>query len=94
MRSKTELQEMSTVIQKESGVEVHVQGEVQKNKIEEMVDGCATGTHACCGPEFFAKVKSIGVTGGDGDVSIHVEGEEVTKEMIEENLSNCDCYKP
>lgn len=88
------LQEMSTVIQKKQGVEVRVQGDVEKGKIEEMVEKCSTGTQSCCDPDFFSKVNSIKVSGQDGDVSIHVSGNEVTKEMIEANLRNCDCYQP
>jgi predicted sugar kinase len=91
---KNELHEMSTVTQKESGVEVRVQGRVEKESIEEMVEKCSTGTQSCCGPDFFAKVTSIKVSGQDGDVSIHVNGNDVTKEMIEDNLRNCTCYEP
>lgn len=88
-----ELEKMSTVNKTKAGVEVRVQGEVQKEKIDTMIQGCATGTHACCGPEFFAKVKNIEVGGEDGDVSIHIQGD-VTEDMIKHNLANCDCYKP
>jgi hypothetical protein len=59
-----------------------------------MIGTCATGTQACCGPDFFAKVSSIDVDGKDGDVAIRVNGDEVTEEMIQKNLASCDCYKP
>lgn len=88
-----ELEKMSTVKKTDSGVEVRVQGEVEKEKIDSMIESCSTGEHACCGPDFFEKVNSLEVAGQDGDVSIHVNGD-VTEEMIKENLSNCDCYKP
>jgi len=93
-KMNNELHKMSTVTQNESGVEVRVQGKVEKNSIEEMVEKCSTGTQSCCGSDFFAKVTSIKVSGQDGDVSIHVNGDDVTKEMIETNLRNCDCYRP
>ena len=88
-----ELEKMSTVHKTDAGVDVHVEGEVEREKIDSMIESCATGTHACCGPEFFARVNSLDVSGADGDVTIHVNGE-VTEEMIQNNLSNCDCYKP
>jgi hypothetical protein len=89
-----ELQNMSTVSKTDTGVQVRVRGEVEKEKIESMIGSCATGTQACCSPDFFAKVQSIGVTGEDGDVSIHISGKEVTEQMIQQNLAACDCYKP
>ncbi len=88
-----ELEKMSTLQKTDAGVEVRVQGDVRKEKIDEMISGCATGSHSCCGPDFFARVSGIDVGGQDGDVSIHVKGE-VTEEMIQQNLANCDCYKP
>ena len=91
MNSK--LEEMSTLHTTNTGVEVRVQGDVEKNKIDTMIADCAAGSHACCGPEFFTKVRSIEVSGQDGDVSIHIQGD-VTEDMIQTNLSNCDCYQP
>jgi translation elongation factor EF-Tu-like GTPase len=89
-----ELEKMSTVSKNDTGVEIRVRGEVKKQKIEAMIGSCATGAHACCGPEFFAKVDSIDVAGTDGDVAIRINGAGVTEEMIRGNLAVCDCYKP
>lgn len=90
----SELEKMSTVSKSDTGVEVRVRGEVEKQKIEAMIGSCATGAHACCGPEFFARVDSIDVGGGDGDVSIRINGPDVTEEMVRGNLAVCDCYRP
>ena len=72
-----QLQEMSTVSKTDTGVEVRVRGEVERGKIDEMIGGCATGSHACCGADFFAKVESIDVAGVDG----------VSEEMTQQNIA-------
>ncbi len=87
------LAEMGTVHQKEGGVDVNLKGEVERQKVDDMVQKCSTGTQTCCGPDFFEKVDGIEVEGKDGDVTIHVKGDKVTSGMIEQNLSNCDCYE-
>jgi hypothetical protein len=65
---------------------------VEKAKVNEMVAHCATGSAACCGPDFFAHVQKIEVNGEDGRVSINLTGT-VTPEAVQQNLAACDCYK-
>lgn len=85
------LAEMSEVAASDDGVDVHVQGDVQRDTVDRMIEKCGSGTESCCGPEFFERVSDISVDGQDGDVTIHVAGQ-VTPGMIEQNLSECDCY--
>lgn len=85
------LADMSKVAESDEGVDVHVQGDVQRDTVERMIESCGTGNESCCGPEFFERVSDISVDGKDGDVTIHVSGQ-VTPGMIEQNLSECDCY--
>jgi hypothetical protein len=86
------LSDIGTVIPHADGVEVTLEGPVEKAKVEEMVAHCATGTAACCGPDFFAQVQEMDVQGEDGRVSIRLTGN-VTPEAVQENLAVCDCYK-
>jgi hypothetical protein len=86
------LKDIGTVVPHAEGVEVLFEGPVEKAKVVEMVAHCATGSAACCGPDFFAEVQQMEVTGEDGRVSINLIGG-VTPEAVRQNLAVCDCYK-
>ncbi len=87
-----DLSQISTVSEVEDGVDVLMQGDVTREKVDAMVDKCSTGAQSCCGPEFFDKVTDLSVTGQDREVTVHVKGE-VTTEMLQQNLAACDCYE-
>lgn len=74
------------------GVDVRLQGDVERDKVDAMIAKCGTGTCSCCGPEFIEKLDGMEVEGRDGDVTIHVKGKGVTSDVISEKLSICDCY--
>lgn len=78
--------------QVQGGVDVHLKGDVEKQKVDAMVEKCGTGTCSCCGPEFIETLDGIEVEGQDGDVTIHVKGKNVREGEISDKLSKCDCY--
>jgi hypothetical protein len=83
--------EMASLEQKENGVDINVTGEVERQKVDAMLEQCNAGACSCCGPEFIEQLDGIGVEGQDGDVTIHVRGS-VSKDVIAEKMSMCDCY--
>ena len=82
---------VSEVNNTEEGVSVHLTGDIERTKVEAMIEKCGTGTCNCCGPEFVEALDGIDVSGEDGSVTMHIKGP-VDKEIICDKLSQCDCY--
>lgn len=81
--------------QKESGVDVHLGGGVDRDKIDALAVKCAPGgpgcNSDCCDPEFSAKIEGIDVSGLGDAVTMHLRGA-VTVGAVSEKMARCDCY--
>lgn len=86
------LANLGKAVQVKDGVDVKLKGDIERDKVDAMVEKCGTGTCNCCGPEFIQQLDGIEVEGRDGDVTIHVKGKGVTSDVISEKLAICDCY--
>lgn len=75
----------------ESGVNVRFIGDVEKKKVEEMVESCKSGRCGCsCDPAMFEKIKGMDVDGNDGDVTIALKGVDLGKEEVEDAVKGCN----
>lgn len=84
----------ATVNERDGKVTVNIKdNEITKKDVEDLTNSCRTGSHSCCGPEFFDNVDDFSVTGRDSDVSINISGKGINKKLIEKNLKTCDCVK-
>ena len=64
------------------GIKVAFSGAITKESVEKMVENCATGSCECMSDSSKAKIEDMQVSGIDGDVSITMVGESLTKEEI------------
>jgi len=72
------------------GVNVRFTGNVKKEDIKSMVESCKSGECGCsCDSATFEKIESMEVAGDDGDVTISLNGKELSKEEIESAVEGC-----
>lgn len=75
----------------QDGVIVRMQGDIQKEQFDLMASECNSGSCSCeCNSGLKDKISSVEVFGSDGDVSLHLKGENIDKEMVSNAMENCN----
>ncbi|WP_053960239.1 hypothetical protein [Sulfobacillus thermosulfidooxidans] len=83
---------------KQAGKVIEEGGEVQivfphafsLNVIQEAVEACQDGQCSCHDSEAWDKIKDIEVRDHNGEVRIHVKGENLSRDIVEACFNDCD----
>ena|GEM_PF-4466618 len=83
------------ITQTAQGVDIRFVGDIQKSKLEAMASGCNEGgTCSCeCNSDMKNQIKSVEVSGNDGDVTISLTGENLEVAKIALAMQECDLEK-
>lgn len=84
------MSELGKAIKFPEGVKVELKGNVSLQKVQAIVEECASGQCLCCGAEFMKEVSYLKVEGEDGNVAIYIKGNNMTVPQVEQNMSQCD----
>lgn len=80
-----------SVIKTESGIKIKFVWDIKKNNISSMITSCKTGKCWCnCNPITFKKIENMSVSGEDGNVTISLKGNNLTKNEIEKAVWSCN----
>jgi len=74
------------IIKLYNGVKITFSEDIKKENIVKMVDNCSKGKCECMSDETKSKIKTMEVTGEDGEVELSLEGE-VSVEDIKDAIS-------
>jgi len=69
-----------------NGVKIFFTKDINKNKIEKMVENCSTGKCGCMNDTTKEKISKMKVNGKDGKVELILDGE-ITVQEIEKAIS-------
>ena len=74
----------------DAGINIKFFGNVEKEKIQNMVEDCASGECSCnCDPLLMEKVEDMCVNEDNGEVSISLKGKSIKIEEIENAIKEC-----
>lgn len=80
----------TTVEKVNDGISIRFVGDIQKSKIDSMVEECSSGNCSCnCDTDMLSKVEGMSVGGSNGNVTINLKGKSLEKSEIEKSLYNC-----
>jgi len=81
------MQMNKNVFKTTDGVKISFTGAIQKDKVLQMVENCATNSCDCMSPATKSKISDMQVSGEDGNIELNLKGS-ISKEEIEKALAN------
>jgi hypothetical protein len=74
----------------QTGVDIHIKGDVKKENIEQLTNSCSTG-ECSCSPTMFNQISAIDTFGKDGNMTISLKSDTLNANEVSSCMSECDC---